>query len=139
MRKKVNVIIEMACDGWFSCYMDETPGVELNYAVIGTGATVDEAKADFDAAYGEMREYFAEEGKPFQEIDYDFSFDYASVLGYYNNSLTLEQLHEITGVEIPRLEAYISGAKKPPRRTFDMIQRSIREFLHKMSQAAAIL
>ena len=60
--------------------MDDTP---LSYSVIGEGKSVEEAIADFNQAYAGMREYYERQGRPFEEIEYEFFYDTASFLQEY--------------------------------------------------------
>ena len=77
--KTVKVYIEKSQYG-YSAYMDDTP---LDYSCLGEGKTVEETINDFNNAYNEMREYYAKEGKPFEEIRYEFYYDAASFLQEY--------------------------------------------------------
>ena len=49
--------------------MDDTP---LDYSCLGEGKTVEETIKGFDDAYYEMKAYYAQEKKPFEEINYEF-------------------------------------------------------------------
>lgn len=75
--RKVNAIIERASDGNYSIYSDAD---DLDYLITGTGATVEEAKRCFEGGYEDMRRYYAEEGKPFTEIEMVYQYDVASFL-----------------------------------------------------------
>lgn len=134
--KHINVIIEMSSEGRYSCYMDN--GDDLDYAIIGTGATSEEAREDFDACYYEMRTHYAKENKPFEEISYSFSYDYGSILAFYEGKLSLDGLHRITGVPAERLRNYVSGGKRPTQSTIDKIFASLRSFGLTMSTAAML-
>ena len=68
--RKIRVLIERSSDERYSCYMDN--GEDLDYAIIGTGATIEEAKKDFDAAYAGMRGHYQSKNKPFEEVEYEF-------------------------------------------------------------------
>lgn len=132
----MKVIIEMSSEGRFSCYMDDDN--TMDYGVIGTGATVEEAKRDFDLAYSEMREHYREEGKPFEEINYEFEPDYSSMLDFYGRKLSIDGLHRITGVAPDRLQEYMSGEKRPTRSTMAKIQDALHSFGTMMSRVAML-
>ena len=72
--RKVNAIIERANDGTYSIYMDAD---EMDYLVTGTGKTVSEAMNMFIGGYEDMRRYYEEEGRAFEEVDFDFKYDMA--------------------------------------------------------------
>lgn len=122
--KKVKVFIEKS-DYGFSAYMDDTP---LDYSCIGEGKTVDETIADFRQAYADMREYYREEGKPFEEIEYEFYYDTASFLDEYCKAFSLAGLERITGVSQAQLGHYLHGRRKPSARTIARIQEGVRRF-----------
>lgn len=64
--KDVKIFIERASDGSYSAYMPDDDG--LDYMVMGTGNTVEEAIADIKAAYEGMKQHYVEKGKNFEEI-----------------------------------------------------------------------
>lgn len=78
--RKVNAIIEMASDGTYSIYSDAD---DLSYMITGTGKTIEEAKACFEDGYADMRRYYQEEGKPFEEVEMVYLYDTDSLLGCY--------------------------------------------------------
>jgi predicted RNase H-like HicB family nuclease len=122
--KKVKVLIEKS-DYGFSAYMDDTP---LSYSCIGEGKTVEEAIADFRLAYADMRDYYREEGKPFEEIEFEFYYDTASFLDEYCKAFSLAGLERITGVSQTQLGHYLHGRRKPSARTIARIQEGVRRF-----------
>ena len=68
--EKVKVIVEIA-DCGFSAYMADN---SLDYSCIGEGPTVKETVEDFKKSYEGMKDYFAETGRPFKEVEFDFRF-----------------------------------------------------------------
>ena len=56
---------------------------------IGEGKSVEETKADFMKAVGEMQEVYAEEGSKFPDVEFDFIYDMASFLNYYAYAFSL--------------------------------------------------
>lgn len=127
--KKVKVFIEKGADE-YSAFMDDTP---LSYSCIGTGSTVEEAIDDFKQAYEEMRSYYTSIGKDFEEIEVEFFYDVPSFLQDYAYAFTLAGLERITGVNQKQLGHYISGYRKPSRRTIDKIQKSVRIFANNLA------
>lgn len=122
--KKIKVFIEKS-DYGFSAYMDDTP---LNYSCIGEGKTVEETIADFRKAYDGMRNYFREQGKPFEEIEYEFFYDTASFLDEFSKAFSLAGLERITGVSQAQLGHYLHGRRKPSASTVARIQEGVRQF-----------
>ena len=123
--RKVNAIIERASDGNYSIYSDAD---DLSYLITGTGKTVEEAKKSFEDGYEDMRRYYAEEGKPFTEVEMVYQYDMASFLAYYTKAFSLAGLSRITGVNQGQLSHYITGRRTPSTRTKEKMQRSIQAF-----------
>ena len=128
--RKVKAIIERSADGEFSSYMDAD---NLPYLVTGTGATVAEARKIFEGGYSDTREMFVEDGIPFEEVEFEFVYDMASFLQYYAYAFSLAGLERITGVNQKQLGHYISGHRKPSRKTIDKIELRIKEFSKELS------
>ena len=132
MKKTVRVFIERGTDGSYNAYMPDDDG--LDYGIIGEGNTAEEAVADFKAVYEGMKEYYAEEGKQFEEVEFEFSFDVPSFLGYYKSLLTLTGLHGLTGISQPQLSQYISGYRRPSKKTAAKIESALHSFANELSQ-----
>lgn len=128
--RKVNAIIERASDGNYSIYSDAD---DLDYLITGTGATVEEAKRCFEGGYEDMRRYYAEEGKPFTEIEMVYQYDVASFLAYYTKAFSLAGLSRITGINQGQLSHYVTGRRVPSARTKEKIQKSIHAFANDLS------
>ena len=129
--KTVKVVIEMAKDGHYSAYM---PGDEVDYSVIGTGSSIEKAVADFNAGYEEMKAYCAEEGEPFEEAEFSFSYDIASFLSYYKDRLSLAGLQRVTGVAQGQLSHYLTGRSKPSKKTVEKMQTAIKSFAEELGR-----
>ena len=123
--KKVNAIIERANDGTYSIYMDAD---EMDYLVTGTGKTVSEAMNMFIGGYEDMRRYYEEEGKAFEEVDFDFKYDMASFLAYYSKIFSLAGLSRLTGINQQQLSHYVTGRRHPSARTVEKMQEAIQGF-----------
>jgi hypothetical protein len=130
---KVKAFIERGNDGTYGVYVD-LEEKRLNYGIIGEGATVEEAKADFMGCYEDMRESFVEDGEPFTEAIFDFEYDMASFLNYYSNVLSLAGLSRITGVNQYQLSHYATGRKRPRPETVHKIQHSLFSLSKELSQ-----
>ena len=129
--KKVRVFIERGSDGYYSAYMPDDDG--LSYGITGTGRTIEETVKDFDAAYEGMKEYYASEGKQFEEVGFIFSYDIPSFLAYYSDKLSLAGLERITGVAQGQLSHYVTGRRNPSKKTVEKIQAALQQFGKELS------
>ena len=129
--RKVRAIIERAADGNYSVYMDAD---DMSYLVTGTGKTAAEAVNCFKAGYEDMKRYYAEEGKEFEEVEFDYEYDMASFLSYYSKVLSLAGLSRLTGINQGQLSHYMTGRRTPSRSTKEKMQKSIRTFAEDLVQ-----
>lgn len=134
--KSVRVFIERGKDGTYGAYMPDDNN--LSYGVIGDGATAADAIADFKAAYEDMKSFFEEEGKPFEEVNFAFSYDIPSFLVYYADILSYKGLAKLTGVSAAQLSQYISGYRTPSPKTTEKIQRALHTFGKELSQLSLV-
>lgn len=132
--KRIKAYVEKS-DYGFSVYMEDN---DLDYGIIGEGKTATEAINDFRQAYEEMRDFYKEEGKDFEEVDFEFVYDIASFLQYYAFAFTLAGLERITGVNQRQLSHYINGVSKPTRRTIEKIEDGIHNFSRDLSMVRFI-
>lgn len=110
-------------DGSYSCYSE--PNARLNYAPIGEGKTVEEAKKDWMDNYQAFQASFAERGIPFEECSYSFHYDTPSVVRYYLRQFTASCLSRLTGVSEKRLAAYANEETIPTEATSRKIQAGL--------------
>jgi len=129
--RRVQAIIERANDGNYSVYMDAD---DMSYLVTGTGKTVEEAVECFKNGYEDMKQYYAEEGKEFEEAEFDYQYDMASFLSYFTKAFSLAGLSRITGINQGQLSHYVTGHRVPSKRTKEKMQQSIRAFATDLSQ-----
>lgn len=130
--KTVRVFIERGKDGSYGAYMPDDNN--LSYGVIGDGATAADAIADFKSAYEDMKSFYKEEGKPFEEVEFAFSYDLPSFLVYYADLISYKGLAKLTGVSAAQLSQYISGYRTPSPRTTAKIQTALHAFGAELSQ-----
>lgn len=123
--KKVTAVIERANDGTYSIYMDDD---SMDYLVTGTGKTAEEAMRTFLGGYEDMKRFYAEEGKPFQEAAFEFKYDMASFLSYYSKIITLAGLSRLTGINQHQLSHYLTGTRRPKPKTTEKMQEAIHNF-----------
>ena len=131
MHKKINVVIERGIDGSFSAYIADD---NCEFGCIGEGKSVEETKADFMKAVGEMQEVYAEEGSKFPDVEFDFIYDMASFLNYYAYAFSLAGLARITGVNQGQLSHYVTGRRRPSKSTVEKIEQSLHDFANEIGQ-----
>ncbi len=71
MMRRVKAIIERASDGRYSVYMDAD---DMDYLVTGTGSTAEEAIKVFTGGYEDTGRFYAEEGKNFEEVEFEYVY-----------------------------------------------------------------
>jgi hypothetical protein len=68
--KMIKVYIVRESDGTYSSYMDYKS--DLPYGLVGEGNSAAEVMAEWNQAYNDMKELFAQEGKEFVEANFTF-------------------------------------------------------------------
>ena len=130
--KTVRVFIERGKDGTYGAYMPDDNN--LGWGVHGDGPTANDAIVEFKAEYEDMKSFFMEEGKPFEEVDFVFSYDLPSFLVYYADLISYKGLAKLTGVSAAQLSQYISGYRTPSPKTTEKIQTALHAFGKELSQ-----
>lgn len=130
--KTVRVFIERGKDGSYGAYMPDENN--LTYGVIGDGATAAAAIEDFKAVYEDMKHAYQSEGRPFEEVEFTFSYDLPSFLVYYADLISYKGLARLTGISAAQLSQYISGYRKPSPKTTQKIQTALHAFGSELSQ-----
>ncbi|MBQ2441657.1 MAG: hypothetical protein II502_05645 [Paludibacteraceae bacterium] len=77
------MLIEKGKGDFYSAYIPNNP---LPYGIMGDGYSVEEAKADFEQSYAEMRAFHAEQNMPFKEAEFSFK---TSLITQIDNSKVL--------------------------------------------------
>jgi predicted RNase H-like HicB family nuclease len=131
---KVDVFIEKGLDGTYDMHFgDDTKG--LTFGLLGQGNTVQEAMEDFYIGKDEMKELYEDLGKDFPEdLEFKFKYDLPSFLQYYSKILSLAGLERLTGVNQGQLSHYITGRRKPGRKTIEKIEKALHQFGKEISQ-----
>jgi len=82
-----------------------------------------------------MKEYYAKVGKEFpKNVEFTFKYDLASFLSYYSKILSLAGLEKLTGVNQGQLSHYVTGRRRPSKKTLDKIERGLHNFADEISQ-----
>lgn len=131
--EKVKAFIERGNDGTYGVYVD-LEDTTLNYGIHGNGKTAKEAIDDFNASYKEMKAFYKEQKKKFVEAQFEFRYDVASFLSYYKNILSLAGLEKLTGVNQGQLSHYVTGHRKPGKKTTEKIEKRLHEFAKDLGQ-----
>lgn len=127
---KTRAIIERGKDGMYSIYLDDD---KFDFGLLGSGATVEEAKKDFFECCEEMKELEEADGKTFPELEFEFSYDAASFLSYYNDIISLSGLQRLTGINRKQLSHYVTGYRKPSPATVKKIQKAVHDFANELN------
>ncbi|MCM1076891.1 MAG: type II toxin-antitoxin system HicB family antitoxin [Bacteroides sp.] len=130
--KTVRVFIERGKDGSYGAYMPDENN--LSYGVIGDGTTAAAAIEDFKAVYEDMKRASQSEGRPFEEVNFAFSYDLPSFLVYYADLISYKGLAKLTGISAAQLSQYISGYRTPSPKTTQKIQAALHAFGNELSQ-----
>lgn len=130
--KTIRVFIEKGKDGTYGAYMPDDN--HLSWGINGDGASVNDAIADFKSEYENMKAFFKEEGKPFEEVDFAFSYDLPSFLVYYADLISYKGLAKLTGISAAQLSQYISGYRNPSPKTTEKIQNALQAFGKELCQ-----
>lgn len=125
--EKVKVFIERGEDGTYGVYVDLDSDV-LNYGIHGDGATVHDALDDFEKSYADMKAFHKKKAIDFVEAEFEYTYDIPSFLSYYNQFISLAGLERLTGVNQGQLSHYLTGHRKPSKKTVEKIQAKLHEF-----------
>lgn len=117
-------LIEKGKDGTYSVYTADTGAV-----IVGEGATVAEAKADFELALQEYHAFYKEKG---EEAPEDFSegfvykYDIASVFNYFD-FINVSKFAKRIGINPSLLRQYKAGDTYISELQAQKIQQAFRE------------
>ena len=104
----------------------------------GTGKTVEEAKKCFEGGYADIKRIYAEDGKPFTEVEMSYQYDMASFLEYFSKAFTLAGLSRITGINQGQLSHYVTGRRVPSLRTKQKKQKAMHDFANDLSAVSFV-
>lgn len=133
---KVKAFVAREKDGTYSIYVDDH--APINYGLVGEGATVAEAVADWNATYSAMKKRHEELGKEFVEAEFEFVYDVPSFLTYYGELITYKGLSRLTGISAAQLSQYATGYRRPSPKTTQRIQSGLRSFASELSAVSLV-
>lgn len=125
---KLKIVIEKSSD-YYSAYTENCPGI------YGAGKDVAETKKDIMKGL----ELFIKTTPELPEIlkgDYiiEYHFDVPSFLTYYSGIFTKSALERITGINQTQLTHYVSGFRKPSKKTVEKIDNAIHRLVAELDQ-----
>lgn len=104
---KTTALIEKGKDGTFGIF---TPDIQAT--IIGDGATVAEAKADFENSVCEVLASYTENGEEvpgeLQDIEFEYKYDVASVFDYFD-FINVTKFARWAGINASLLRQYKVG------------------------------
>ncbi len=128
---KAKAYVARENDGTYSIYVDEH--APINYGLVGEGASVAEAIAEWNASYRAMKELYEKKGKEFKEAEFDFVYDVPSFLTYYGKLITFRGLAKLTGISASQLSQYATGYRHPSPKTTAKIETGLKNFASELS------
>ncbi len=130
-KEKLTVIVEMASDGTFGCYIGDE---EKDFGSCGYGDTSDEAIRSFYEACALMREEHAKAGKTVPEYDYVFKYDLRSFFDYFD-CFNVKKIAEMAGINYAQLNQYLTGRRNASRLQYDRLAGCIRKITAELQKA----
>ncbi len=128
---RTTAIIEQATDGTYSIF---TPELQTT-TIIGSGKTIAEARADFDASVKALSEMYAEENRHLPEelhgITFEFKYDLVSFFNYYPINMT--RLAQIAGINASLMRQYKRG-QYISQKQMEKIQNAIHAIGKEMAE-----
>lgn len=105
--------------------------------IFAGGDNVDEVKANVLEAIQLIKEEYPEDKIPDilkGEYQIEYKFDVPSFLQYYSKVISLAGIERLTGVNQTQLSHYISGFRKPSKRTAEKIEDALHKLGKELSQ-----
>lgn len=133
MSKKAVIIIEKGLDGGYSVF----PSDDITSVIIGDGATVEEAKADFIQSFEEVVGFLKEDGLPIpedmQDVEFEFRYDLSSLFNYFS-FINVSQLAKVLGINPSLMRQYKSGNAYISERQINRIEEGIHRLGKQMME-----
>ena len=129
---KANIIIEMASDGGFGCYMKETiPHITLT----GYGNSVQAAKEDMLLALQEMKQLLHEEGKEIPDLEFSYHYDMKSFFDYFD-FLNITKVAQRAGINPSLMRKYAAGIVCAGEPQYHKLQKAVHHFAQELQDVA---
>lgn len=130
-KEKLTVIVEMASDGSFSCYIEDE---SKDFGAVGMGESSEKAIANFRKSCELMREEYEREGKTLPEYDFEFKYDMRSFFDYFD-CFNTKKIAEMSGINYTQLNQYLTGRRNAGRMQYEKIAGCIRKLTHDLQMA----
>ena len=130
-KKRLTVIVEMASDGTFGCYIEDE---EKDFGACGYGTTSEEAIEDFFTACAELREEHAKDGRIIPEYDYVFKYDLRSFFDYFD-CFNVKKIAEMSDINYAQLNQYLTGRHNASRKQYEKLAGCIRRITADLEKA----
>lgn len=127
-----NIIIEMASDGGFSCYAQESFD---GFALFGYGDTVAETKRDLLDSFMEIKELMEQEGKQVPELEFVYHYDMKSFFDYFD-FLNVSKVAERAGINPSLMRKYTSGVAKAGDKQYAKLSSAVKSFASELQSAS---
>lgn len=122
---KTIALIEKGTDGTYGVF---TPN--LQSTIIGEGASVAEAKADFLNAYEDIKIAFAKTGEDMpselKDLEFEFQYDVASIFNYFD-FINVSKFAKRVGINASLMRQYKSCGTAISEAQAKRIQTALRE------------
>lgn len=132
-KKKAIIVIEKGQDGGYSVY----PSDDIESVIIGDGATVEEAKADFLNSFDEAVRFLKEDGLPvpedMQDVEFEFRYDLSSLFNYFS-FINVSKLARVLGINPSLMRQYKSGNAYISERQLNRIEEGIHQLGRQMME-----
>ena len=123
---RTTALIEMGKDGTFGVF---TP--DINSTIIGDGATVAEAKADFENSVKEIFEAYQENEDSLpdelKDIEFEYKYDLASFFNYYD-WINVSKFAQAIGINDTLMRQYKVGTAYISERQTKKIETALHKF-----------
>ena len=126
-----NIVIEMASDGGFACYMQETIP---HLALLGYGDTAKEAKEDLLQSYEEIKEMLKEDGIEVEELTFVWHYDIKSFFDYFD-FLNVSKVAERAGINPSLMRKYTSGVANAGEGQYNKLKKAVDSFSKELCEA----
>lgn len=128
---KVVFVIEKSSDGFYSCYTDQE---FEGFGLFGYGDTVEEAKADLQKAYDEIKEMNTDDGKETPVIEFEWKYDLQSFFNYFT-ILNVSELARKTGINPSLLRRYKNGLAQASEKQYGKIMAGVHAIGNELAAA----
>lgn len=126
-----NIVIEMASDGGFACYMQESVP---NFALFGYGETAKEAKDDLLQSYEEIKEMLKDENIKAEELTFVWHYDIKSFFNYFD-FLNVSKVAERAGINPSLMRKYTSGVANAGEGQYIKLKAVVETIAKELSEA----